>query len=81
MIWENALHILLHKQAHTLTVTLLSVHREDDNDRSDDDEEPVHFSAASREQHLRKIRDTILDAEQGGCSKMNHCIVHFADKT
>ncbi len=42
--------------------------REDDNDKSDSDDEPVAFSLNHREKELRNMQNTILAAQEGKLS-------------
>ena len=43
--------------------------REDDNDKSDSDDEPVSFSLNNREKELRNMQNTILAAQEGNCQE------------
>ena len=59
-------------------------HREEDNDRSDEEEdgERLNFAVNSRETELRHIQDTILAAEEGTNSPvlmLNFCCPKFTN--
>jgi hypothetical protein len=44
---------------------LYLLYREEDHDRSDDEEDRVEFNVDKHEQDLRRMQNTILEAEQG----------------
>ena len=56
-------HQCLEKKGIIYIVNLFC--REDDNDKSDSDDEPVSFSVNNREKELRNIQSTILAAQEG----------------